>query len=81
MLKSIVPVRLLYKEVEDVLLAARARDPAIPVEADTRRRRRAFKYSPRERLYWFLLYMKEYPTFRAHAIKAHALDSIYFSNT
>ena len=55
----------LFNDVKDVLMLARNHDDIYGEELNSARRSHAYKYSPKERLFIFLVYVHEYPTFRA----------------
>ena len=58
----------LLADVQDVLLLARDENSEYSAEDNRKRRRRAYKYRPEERLFAFLVYLRKYPPLRSFAI-------------
>ena len=58
----------LLNDVRDVLVLARNHSMDYTDAENRRRRRRAFKYRPEERLFAFLVYLRRYPALRSFSI-------------
>ena len=70
----------LHSDVLEVLESARFDSSVFTTEQNRLRKRRRFKFSSRERLFHFLCFVHEYPTFRSMASRVGLIQSAFMND-